>query len=90
MSPSRSDAAPPAPLSSVFGYQEIFLRIMSYLSPTDLAIVQGVNRQWAKMSLDPQVSHERFVNISLNFSHAERDLSVIIVMVTAMETIIFR
>lgn len=43
-------------MSPIFGYQEIFLRIMSYLTPTELATVQGVNKQWAKMSLDPQVS----------------------------------
>jgi len=41
---------------SVFAYDEIFLRIMSFLSPTDLAVVQGVSKHWARISLDPQVS----------------------------------
>jgi hypothetical protein len=44
--------------TSIFGYEEIFLRIMSFLSPTDLALVQGVNKYWARMSLDPQVSQD--------------------------------
>ena len=43
-------------ISDLFPYQELFLRILSFLSPTDLALVQGVSKYWAKMSLDPQVS----------------------------------
>ena len=43
-------------LRDLFGYQEIFLRILSFLSPTDLASVQSVNRHWSRMTLDPQVS----------------------------------
>jgi len=46
----------PASVRSVFAYDEIFLRIMSFLSPTDLAVVQGVSKHWARLSLDPQVS----------------------------------
>jgi hypothetical protein len=46
----------PASVRSVFAYDEIFLRIMSFLSPTDLAVVQGVSKHWARISLDPQVS----------------------------------
>jgi hypothetical protein len=46
----------PASVRSVFAYDEIFLRIMSFLSPTDLAVAQGVSKQWARISLDPQVS----------------------------------
>lgn len=61
---NAAPAIPPLPMArmrtptsmSIFGYQEIFLRVMSFLSPTDLAMVQGVSRDWAKMSLDPQVS----------------------------------
>ncbi|ORY34893.1 hypothetical protein BCR39DRAFT_515436 [Naematelia encephala] len=42
-------------ISDLFPYQEIFLRILSFLSPTDLTVLQGVNKYWAKMSLDPQL-----------------------------------
>lgn len=48
--------AAPSSVRSVFAYDEIFLRIMSFLSPTDLAVVQGVSKHWARISLDPQVS----------------------------------
>ena len=60
-SESERLSSPPQPDSeaqrSVFAYDEIFLRIMSFLSPTDLAVVQGVSKHWARISLDPQVSH---------------------------------
>jgi hypothetical protein len=36
--------------------QEVFLRVLSFLSAQDLVNVQGVSRYWARMSLDPQVS----------------------------------
>lgn len=43
-------------LDRLLAHQEIFLRILSFLSPTELAQVQGVSRYWAHMTLDPQVS----------------------------------
>jgi hypothetical protein len=43
-------------IADLFPYQEIFLRVLSFLSPTELVHVQGVSKYWAKMSLDPQVS----------------------------------
>ncbi|KAK8849527.1 hypothetical protein IAR55_004861 [Kwoniella newhampshirensis] len=42
-------------IADLFPFQEIFLRILSFLPPTDLAMVQRVNRYWAKMSVDPQL-----------------------------------
>ncbi|WWC92961.1 uncharacterized protein L201_007924 [Kwoniella dendrophila CBS 6074] len=42
-------------ISDLFPFQEIFLRILSFLPPNDLAKVQGVNRYWSKMSVDPQL-----------------------------------
>jgi hypothetical protein len=44
-------------ISDLFPYQEIFIRILSFLTPTDLAAIQNVNKYWAHMSLDPQVSY---------------------------------
>lgn len=49
-------------IADLFPYQEIFLRVLSFLSPTELVHVQGVNKYWAKMSLDPQVSIHRFLS----------------------------
>jgi hypothetical protein len=43
-------------LANLFRYEELFLRVLSFLSPTDLASVQSVNRYWSRMTLDPQVS----------------------------------
>lgn len=45
----------PHPIGDIFDYQELFLRILSFLSPTELASIQGVNRYWSRMSTDPQV-----------------------------------
>ncbi|WVQ79342.1 hypothetical protein IAT38_001439 [Cryptococcus sp. DSM 104549] len=42
-------------IRDLFPYEEIFLRILSFLRPSELAAVQGVNRHWARMSLDPQL-----------------------------------
>lgn len=64
---SRSQSAPgndrgqaqqrsPHPIGDIFGYQELFLRILSFLSPTELALIQGVNHYWSRMSTDQQVS----------------------------------
>jgi hypothetical protein len=74
-SEGRSPSPPPDPEAqrSVFAYDEIFLRIMSFLSPTDLAIVQGVSKQWAKISLDPQVSQIEYTT-DIDPSHAKRIL----------------
>ena len=57
-STTRTDApgSSTAMLGDLFTYQEIFLRVLSFLSPGDLAKGQGVNRYWARMTLDPQVS----------------------------------
>jgi hypothetical protein len=57
--PETSTSTPPKTISDLFPLQEIFLRILSFLSPSDLAVVQGVDRYWARMSLDPQVSRRR-------------------------------
>lgn len=46
----------PPTFAGLTEHQEIFLRILSFLSPNELAQVQGVNRYWAHMTLDPQVS----------------------------------
>ena len=43
-------------LGGIFGYQELFLRILGFLSPTELATIQGVDRYWSRMALDQQVS----------------------------------
>jgi hypothetical protein len=43
-------------ISDLFPYQELLMRILSFLTPTELALMQGVSKYWAKMSLDPQVS----------------------------------
>ena len=40
----------------MFAYQELFLRILSYLSPTDLVSIQPVSRYWSRMAVDQQVS----------------------------------
>ncbi|WVR08203.1 hypothetical protein IAU60_005250 [Kwoniella sp. DSM 27419] len=40
-------------VADLFPFQEIFLRILSFLDPAELAIVQRVNKYWARMSLDP-------------------------------------
>ncbi|WWC95525.1 hypothetical protein V866_002390 [Kwoniella sp. B9012] len=42
-------------IADLFPFQEIFLRILSFLPPNDLAMVQRVNRYWGKMSVDPQL-----------------------------------
>ncbi|WVW86762.1 hypothetical protein I302_108816 [Kwoniella bestiolae CBS 10118] len=42
-------------ISDLFPFQEIFLRILSFLPPNDLAKVQRVDRYWSKMSVDPQL-----------------------------------
>ena len=54
----RGDTVRRHTISDLFPYQEIFLRVLSYLSPQELAGVQGVNRYFARMSLDQQVSFE--------------------------------
>jgi hypothetical protein len=66
----------PGSIASIFVYEEIFLRILSFLSPTDLALVQGVNKYWARMSLDPQVS--RHCTPEVDVSHAERDFLILL------------
>lgn len=43
-------------IGDIFTYQELFIRILSFLSPTELARVQSVNKYWSRMSVDPQVS----------------------------------
>ncbi|WWD20152.1 hypothetical protein CI109_104628 [Kwoniella shandongensis] len=42
-------------IADLFPFQEIFLRILSFLPPTDLAKVQRVDKYWARMSVDPQL-----------------------------------
>ncbi|WRT69543.1 uncharacterized protein IL334_006530 [Kwoniella shivajii] len=42
-------------ISDLFPLQEIFLRILSFLPPNDLAKIQGVNKYWGRMSVDPQL-----------------------------------
>nr|XP_018260409.1 uncharacterized protein I303_07328 [Kwoniella dejecticola CBS 10117]OBR82567.1 hypothetical protein I303_07328 [Kwoniella dejecticola CBS 10117] len=42
-------------VADLFPFQEIFLRILSFLSPNELASIQSVDKYWAKMSLDPQL-----------------------------------
>lgn len=54
-SPQHAFTAPHT-ISDLFPYQELFLRVLSFLPPTDLALAQGVSKYWALMSLDPQVS----------------------------------
>ena len=57
-------------LSDIFGYQELFLRILSFLSPTELATIQGVDRYWSRMALDQQVSSfvvEHLVSLTCSF-----------------------
>ena len=47
-------------IADLFPYQEIFLRILSFLSPADLTMVQRVNKYGSRMSMDPQVSKTTF------------------------------
>ncbi|WVF68594.1 hypothetical protein IAT40_003363 [Kwoniella sp. CBS 6097] len=42
-------------VSDLFPFQEIFLRILSFLSPSELAQIQRVSKYWARMSVDPQL-----------------------------------
>ncbi|TYJ54695.1 hypothetical protein B9479_004634 [Cryptococcus floricola] len=42
-------------IADLFPFQELFLRILSFLSPSELAAVQGVSKYWQMMSLDPQL-----------------------------------
>ncbi|EIW71674.1 hypothetical protein M231_07324 [Tremella mesenterica] len=57
----RNAASTPTPtppkhtLADLFHFQEIFLRVLSFLPVSDLARIQAVNSHFAKMSLDPQL-----------------------------------
>ncbi|WVQ96134.1 hypothetical protein IAU59_003236 [Kwoniella sp. CBS 9459] len=42
-------------VSDLFPFQEIFLRILSFLTPSELAQAQRVSQYWARMSVDPQL-----------------------------------
>ncbi|OWZ66709.1 hypothetical protein AYX15_02031 [Cryptococcus neoformans] len=54
-SPAKRSAAARHSIADLFPFQEIFLRILSFLSANELAKVQGVCRYWQIMSLDPQL-----------------------------------
>lgn len=58
-SPAKRSAATRHSIADLFPFQEIFLRILSFLSANELAKVQGVCRYWQVMSLDPQVSRSK-------------------------------
>lgn len=40
-------------LSDLFSLPELFLHVLSFLSPTDLARAQAVNKHWQRMVTDP-------------------------------------
>ena len=61
-------------LDNIFAYQEIFLRILSFLTPTELALVQCTSKYWSQMTLDQQVGTS--------------DLQLTEMLIQAMETII--
>ncbi|WVO13807.1 hypothetical protein L204_101430 [Cryptococcus depauperatus] len=42
-------------VADLFPFQEIFLRILSFLEPEDLARAQRVSKYWERMVLDPQL-----------------------------------
>lgn len=54
-SASPADTGPHRPLSDLFQLPELFLRVLSFLSPSDLARTQTVNKHWARAALDPQL-----------------------------------
>lgn len=54
--PAKRSTATRHSIADLFPLQEIFLRILSFLSANELAKVQGVSKYWQIMSLDPQVS----------------------------------
>jgi hypothetical protein len=80
--PRRSDDSSPQAVSqkgsglgNLITHQEIFLRILAFLdTPESLAAVQGVNKYWAHMAIDPQVSlYSILIGIIADmFSFAER------------------
>ncbi|KAL7424921.1 hypothetical protein Q5752_000608 [Cryptotrichosporon argae] len=41
-------------IADLFPLQELFLRVLGFLAPEDLARAQGVSRYWQGMALDPQ------------------------------------
>ncbi|GMK53470.1 hypothetical protein CspeluHIS016_0100560 [Cutaneotrichosporon spelunceum] len=52
---SRRSGQSGAGLAPLFELDELFLRVLGHLEPTDLARVQGVSRRWAAIALDPQL-----------------------------------
>lgn len=65
-------ASSPSHLSRLIGHQEIFLRVLGFLSASDLASAQGVNRYWQHMSLDPQVSHRSLEHLCCDEGYWDR------------------
>ncbi|WVO23183.1 uncharacterized protein IAS62_004528 [Cryptococcus decagattii] len=53
--PAKRSTATRHSIADLFPLQEIFLRILSFLSANELAKVQGVSKYWQIMSLDPQL-----------------------------------
>ncbi|KZV74462.1 hypothetical protein PENSPDRAFT_682046 [Peniophora sp. CONT] len=54
-------SAPERTFDSLF-FDELILNIFSYLSYSDLCAVQGVNHNWARLSLDNQLWKSLYVN----------------------------
>ncbi|OCF37129.1 hypothetical protein I316_01036 [Kwoniella heveanensis BCC8398] len=52
---SQRDNTKRKDISDLFPFQEIFLRILSFLSPSELAQIQRVSKYWGRMSVDPQL-----------------------------------
>ncbi|CAK9780531.1 hypothetical protein CC85DRAFT_308600 [Cutaneotrichosporon oleaginosum] len=45
----------PSALRPLFDLDELFLRVLAYLGPADLARAQAVSRRWAAIAVDPQL-----------------------------------
>ncbi|WVQ75104.1 hypothetical protein IAR50_004713 [Cryptococcus sp. DSM 104548] len=62
-------------IADLFPFQELFLRILSFLSPGELVAVQGVSKYWQTMSLDPQLWKRLYLDRYPHPHHAHREQS---------------
>lgn len=53
--PDQSSLPTQLGLRPLFDLDELFLRVLSFLSPSDLARAQAVSRRWSVIAVDPQL-----------------------------------
>jgi hypothetical protein len=64
----RARSPSPTGLARLFDLPELFLHILSFLEPADLARIQGVNTHWQRMAGDPELWRRLYLSTLIVWS----------------------